>query len=589
LSSLFHPKNISTGVYYVEYDIEFVDVSFTYEGAETPAIENIHLKVRPGEVVLITGPSGAGKTTLCSCLNGLVPQFHNGVLKGQVLVKGKDTKKTRVGVLSSLVGLVFQDPESQLISPTVADEIAFGPENLAVPHDEIVERVEESLEIARLKGFEEREPYNLSGGEQQACAIAAIFAMYPEIYVMDEPTSNLDPLGTQHVLSMIVKVAKERGKTLLIAEHKLEEVLPLVDRVVIMDRGQIVRDDTVEGALSKGDIEHVFIRPPLVRLAEKLQLEAQPLIAEQFYPALTQRYKLNGLTVDERPTAEKKDKGEPVIEIRGLRHSYDGINAALNGVDLTIYRGELLSILGRNGSGKTTLVKHVNGLLKPVEGSVIVLGQDTAQITTAQLAKKVGFCFQNPNHQMITFVVKDELALGPKSLGLDQEEIGRRSLEALEFVGMAGQMEADVMALGKGQKQRLALASVLTMKPEILIIDEPTTGQDPQMTEDIFEIIRRLNEEGTTVLVITHKFDYAAAYTERAVILANGEIVYDGPMGPALTDEELLRANSLAQPQVTKLAAKLAVQNVPGDIVTLDQMYDVLSKLIVGGQDGHYI
>ena len=573
----------------MEHDIEFADVSFTYEGAKTPAIENINLKVRTGEVVLITGPSGAGKTTLCSCLNGLVPQFHNGVLKGQVLVKGKDTKKTRVGVLSSLVGLVFQDPESQLISPTVADEIAFGPENLAVPHDEIIKRVEESLEIARLKGFEEREPHNLSGGEQQACAIAAIFAMYPEIYVMDEPTSNLDPLGTQHVLSMIVKVAKERGKTLLIAEHKLEEILPLVDRVVIMDRGQIVRDDTVEGALSKGDIEHVFTRPSLVRLAEKLQLEAQPLIAEQFYPALTQKYKLNGLTVDERPMAEKKDKGDPIIEIRGLRHSYDGINAALNGVDLTIYQGELLSILGRNGSGKTTLVKHINGLLKPVEGSVIVLGQDTTQTTTAQLAKNVGFCFQNPNHQMITFVVKDELALGPKSLGLDQEEIERRSLQALEFVGMAGQMEADVMALGKGQKQRLALASVLTMKPEILIIDEPTTGQDPQMTEDIFEIIRRLNEEGTTVLVITHKFDYAAAYTERAVILANGRIVYDGLMGPALTDEELLRTNSLAQPQVTKLAAKLAAQNVPGDIITLDQMYDVLSKLIAGGQDGHHI
>jgi energy-coupling factor transporter ATP-binding protein EcfA2 len=573
----------------VEYDIEFIDVSFTYEGAKTPALENINLKVQPGEVVLLTGPSGAGKTTLCSCLNGLIPHFHNGVLKGQVLVKGRDTKKTRVGVLSSLVGLVFQDPESQLISPTVADEIAFGPENLAVPRDEIIKRVEEALEVARLEGFEEREPHNLSGGEQQACAIAAIFAMYPEIYVMDEPTSNLDPLGTQHILSIIVKVAKERGKTLLIAEHKLEEILPMVDRVVIMDRGRIVRDDTVEGTLSKGDIEHVFVRPPLVRLAGRLQLDVQPLTAEQFYPALTQRYKLNGLPMGERPMAEKKGKSEPVIEIKGLCHSYDGVNAALNGVDLTIYRGELVSILGRNGSGKTTLVKHINGLLKPAAGGVVVLGQDTTQTTTAQLAKKVGLCFQNPNHQMITFVVKDELALGPKSLGLDKEEIECRSLEALDFVGMAGQMEADVIALGKGQKQRLALASVLTMKPEVLIIDEPTTGQDPQMTEDIFEIIRKLNEEGTTVLVITHKFDYAAAYTERAVILADGNIVYDGPMGPALIDEELLRENSLAQPQVTKLAAKLAAQNVPGDIVTMDQMYDVLSRLIAGGQHGHYI
>jgi energy-coupling factor transport system ATP-binding protein len=575
----------------VEYDIEFIDVSFTYEGAESPAIENIDLKVRPGEVVLLTGPSGAGKTTLCSCLNGLVPHFHTGTLKGQVLVQGRDTRKTRVGVLSSLVGLVFQDPESQLISPTVADEIAFGPENLAVPRDEIVERVREGLRIARLQGFEGREPHNLSGGEQQACAIAAIFAMYPEIYVMDEPTSNLDPLGTQHVLSMIVKVAKERGKTLLIAEHKLEEVLPLVDRVVIMDQGQIVRDDTVEGTLGRGDIPHVFAKPSLVRLAERLELDAQPLSAEQFYTALTEKHRLNGLALgtDEWATAEREEPGEPVIEIRGLRHSYDGVDAALNGVDLTIHRGDLVSILGRNGSGKTTLVKHINGLLKPDEGSVVVLGQDTTQTTTAQLAREVGFCFQNPNHQMITFVVKDELALGPKSLGLGKEEIERRSLEALEFVGMAGQMDADVVALGKGQKQRLALASVLTMKPQVLIIDEPTTGQDPQMTDDIFQIIRRLNEEGTTVLVITHKFDYAAAYTRRAVILANGNVIYDGPMGPALMDEDLLRENSLAQPQITRLAARLGDQNVPGDIVTVERMVDVLSTLIAGEQNGRHI
>ena len=567
----------------MEYDIEFIDVSFTYEGAKTPAIEDINLKVSPGEVILFTGPSGAGKTTLCSCLNGLVPHFHNGTLKGQVLVKGKDTKKTRVGVLSSLVGLVFQDPESQLISPTVADEIAFGPENLAVPRDEIVERVARGLEIARLQGYEEREPHTLSGGEQQACAIAAIFAMYPDIYVMDEPTSNLDPLGTQHVLSTIVRVAQERGKTLLIVEHKLEEVLPLVDRVVIIDQGRIVQDDTVEGILSRQDIAQVFVRPPILRLANKLHLNTQPLTAKQFYSAFTQKYKLNGhlLSVDEHPTVDKKGS-EPVIEIKGLCHSYDGINAALNRVDLTFYRGELVSILGRNGSGKTTLVKHLNGLLKPDEGSVIVLGRDTVQTTTAQLAKNVGFCFQNPNHQMITFVVKNELALGPKSLGLEKEEIERRSLEALEFVGMSGQMEADVLALGKGQKQRLALASVLTMKPEILIIDEPTTGQDPQMTEDIFEIIRRLNEEGTTVLVITHKFDYAAAYTERAVILAGGNIIYDGPMGPVLADEQLLRENSLVQPQITQLAAKLAAYNVPGDVVTVDRMYDILSKLIAG-------
>ncbi len=564
------------------YDIEFIDVSFTYEAAKHPAIKNINLKIKPGEVVLLTGPSGSGKTTLCSCLNGLIPHFHHGKLEGNVLVQEMNTRNTRVGVLSSRVGLVFQDPESQLISPTVADEIAFGPENLAVPRDEILKRVEEGLEIARLKGFEEREPHNLSGGEQQACAIAAVCAMHPEIYVMDEPTSNLDPLGTQHVLSMIVDVAKKRGKTLLITEHKLEEILPLVDRVVVMHEGQIVRDDPLEEALRKDDIAQVFQRPPLVRLAEKLALDARPITATQFYTAFTEKHPLNGTAIQDQPEEETPNLGEPVIEIRDLHHFYGENHAALNGVDLTIRRGELVSILGKNGSGKTTLVKHINKLLDPHKGKVVVLGQDTRETTTAQLAQKVGFCFQNPNHQMITFVVKDELALGPKTLGLDKEEIERRSLEALEFVGLSGQMDADVLALGKGQKQRLALASVLTMRPEILIIDEPTTGQDPQMTQDIFEIIERLNEQGTTVLIITHKFGYAATYTRRAVILSEGKKIYDGPMGPILEDEALLRRNSLAQPQITKLAAQLKGHNVPGDIVTEEKMHAVLSSLIAG-------
>lgn len=568
----------------MEYDIEFRNVSFTYEGAKEPAIENINLKIRPGEVVLLTGPSGAGKTTLCSCLNGLIPHFHNGTLRGQVLVKGLDTKATRVGVLSSLVGLVFQDPESQLVCPTVVDEVAFGPENLGVPPDEIRRRVEQSLEIARLQGFENRAPHSLSGGEQQSCAIAAIFAMQPEIYVMDEPTSNLDPLGTQQVLSTIIRVAKERGKTLLIAEHKLEEILPLVDRVVVMDKGRIIRDDTVEGILSSGDIPYVFTRPPLVRLAEKLELDIRPLTVEDFYAALLQRYNLVKVNPGTNRAAQARniDKGEPVIQIQDLCYSYDGLHPALHNINLTIYRGELVSILGRNGSGKTTLVKHINGLLKPTQGRVVVLGQDTRQTTTAQLAKRVGFCFQNPNHQLITFIVKDELALGPKTLGLDREEIERRSLEALQLVGMDGYMEADVTALGKGQKQRLALASVLTMKPEILVFDEPTTGQDPQMAEDIFRIIQKLNRQGTTVLIITHKFDYAAAYTERAVILSNGSIVYDGSMAKLVENEKLLTENSLVQPPLANLAARLATYGVPGDIVTVEKMYATLRQLVGG-------
>ncbi len=565
------------------FDIEFKNVTFTYEGTDRPALNNVSLAVSPGEIILITGPAGSGKTTLCSCIIGLVPHFHEGKLSGDVLVRGYNTRRSRVGGLASLVGMVFQDPESQLVTNSVADEVAFGPENLGVSREEINQRVEMALKATRLQGYDEREPHTLSGGEQQACVIASVYAMHPEIYVMDEPLANLDPEGKAQVLRVVVDLAKQRGKTLILVEHSLDEVLPLVERVIVLDKGQIVRDGPVERVLAEGDIPFVFTRPPVVRLGEKYGLNPLPLSSGQFYESLRAHYSLKEI----EPTAPPyfaAPHGDPIIRVDDIVFSYknDTIQQrnALQNVSLTVHAGEFVAVLGRNGSGKTTLIRHIIGLLQPDAGKVFVLGRDVALTPTHELARHVGFCFQNPNHQIVSFNVRDEIIFGLKAHGIAPSEFNARIHEALEFVNMLDFMNAEVFNLGKGQKQRLALASVLALRPEILIVDEPTTGQDPHMAREIFEIINRLNEAGTTILIISHHIEFAAAYARRALVLREGRVRYDGPIRRLLMDEDLMKDSALEMPETTRLAALLSRHGVPPWLVTMEELDDAIGQLV---------
>jgi energy-coupling factor transport system ATP-binding protein len=561
------------------YPIEFKNVSFSYSGSQTLALSEINLTIAPGEIVLITGPAGSGKTTLCSCINGLIPHFHEGQLSGEVTIGPFNTRKARVGGLASLVGMVFQDPESQLVTNSVLDEVAFGPENLGISREEINLRVQSALEATRLTGYEEREPHNLSGGEQQACVIAATYAMHPEIYVMDEPLANLDPAGRAYILNLVVQVARQRGKTLVIVEHALEETLPLVERIIIMDKGRIVRDGPTQEVLAQGDIPHVFKRPDVMRLSDHYQLTDMSLTPGQFHQALRQKYSLHSLAQKTLQNGHVRD-GEALIEFKNVSFSYTQEKEALHDVNLSIKSGEMVAILGRNGSGKTTLVRHIIGLQQPSQGSVHVTGQDVAVTPTHILARDVGFCFQNPNHQIVSFTVKDEMTFGLKTHNVAPSEFDSRIREALEIVDLSDKIDWEVFDLGKGQKQRLALASVLTLKPKILVIDEPTTGQDPEMIDEIFAIIKKLNELGTTILLITHRIDYAALFTKRAVVLQYGRISYDGPIRQLLLDHELMRSNSLDLPELTKLAVELSDLGVPGWAVGYDEMKSFLDQIV---------
>lgn len=564
----------------MDYDINFQSVSFRYAGAEKYALRDIDLKIHSGEIILVTGPAGSGKTTFCSCINGLIPHYHEGELTGQVIVRSYNTQRARIGGLASLVGMVFQDPESQLVSSSVIDEVAFGPENLGVSRAEINQRVAEALIATRLSGFEDREPHNLSGGEQQACVIAATYSMHPEIYVMDEPLANLDPEGRIQVLQVLVDVAKQRKKTLVIVEHSLEEVLPLVDRVIILDQGRVVRDGTVDQVLAAGDILRVFTRPGIVRLADKFGLSLETFTAEKFYTDLNAHFPLGVIDFGNQSSPVATTSSDPIIEIQNVHYSYKGDNTALKGVNLTIRQGELVAILGRNGSGKTTLVRHIIGLLQPAKGRVLVAGRDVASTPTYELTQEIGFCFQNPNHQFVSFKVRDEMTFGLKAHNIDPAEFDERVHRALELVDMLDFANAEIFDLGKGQKQRLALASVLTLNPKILIIDEPTTGQDPQMIREIFDVIKHLNDLGTTVLMITHRVDYAAAYARRAVVLKRGEISFDGPVLDLISNLEIMQANALDLPDITKLALQLGKHGVPPSTIKYEQLEQCIQQLV---------
>ncbi len=563
----------------MEHHIRFDNVSFTYVGSHTPALKDINLEIKTGEIVLISGPAGSGKTTLCSCINGLIPHFHEGELHGDVTVGPYNTRNVRVGGLASLVGMVFQDPESQLVTNSVADEVAFGPENLGIAREEIHLRVAEALKATRMSGYEEREPHSLSGGEQQACVIAATYAMQPEIYVMDEPLANLDPSGRAQVLDLVVNMARQRGKTLIIVEHALEEIILLVSRIIIMDQGKIVRDGSVEEVLAAGDIKSVFMRPPIVRLAEEISLKTFPLHPEKLVQQIHNQFKpvqLKTRIEKERSNGHK----ETLIELQNVTYCYEKGMNALYDVSLTISSGEFIALMGRNGSGKTTLVSHLIALLQPEKGKVIVAGNDTSTTPTHILARDVGFCFQNPNHQIVSFNVKDEMTFGLKAHNVDPAEYEDRIREALEIVNMQGYLDAEIFDLGKGQKQRIALASVLTLKPRILVVDEPTTGQDPEMSLDIFEIIKKLNRAGTTVIAITHNVDLAALYARRAVVLNRGRVSFDGDIQDLLLDEDLMRANSLELPHITKLAKSLSNYGIPPNTVRYDEMKEFLREIL---------
>jgi energy-coupling factor transport system ATP-binding protein len=577
----------------MDYSIVLENVSYTYSQNLEPALKNINLRVAEAERVMVTGPSGSGKTTLCRCLNGLIPHYFRGKLEGKVTISGIDARSSTIAGLSHKVGLLFQDPSSQLVCPTVTEEVAFGPENYGVPPPEIRLRVQDSLRSVRLERYGERNPHSLSGGEQQSCSLAAVMAMRPEIYVLDEPTSNLDPIGSSQVLNLLANMSRQGRATMLVVEHKMEELLPMVDRLVVMNHGEIVLEGKPRDLMNDVEtMEKIGLNPPQVSLLISMLKAKHPSLARTLDSPITLEEAIDifskllepGKSLREQFTSPHAETTDAVISVRGLTHVYPNGTRALNGVDLDIHRGEFVALLGQNGSGKTTLVKHFDGLLRPTAGTVNVFGMDGATTSIPELSKKVGYCFQNPDHQICCETVQKELEFGPTNLKVSAAAIQRRVDEVAKAVGLESVLSKNPFSLSKGERQRVAVASLLTMECEVLIVDEPTTGQDYKMSHEMMDFYRKLNEEdGRTIIVITHDMKISAEYAHRVIVLKEGRVLLDGPPRDVFSRSDILRTTYLNPPQITRLAQALSKFGVPDDILTVPEMSNVMGHLLGGG------
>jgi energy-coupling factor transport system ATP-binding protein len=565
--------------------VRIENLTWTYEGAEKPALKGINLTIQPGEVVLIAGPNGSGRTTLCRLLNGLIPHFFDGKMTGNVFINGINTREATIGHLSQISGLVFDDPLSQLVSPTVFDEIAFGPENLGVPPDEIRKRITESLEFVRLVGYEERAPYTLSGGEQQSLCIASIIAMRPQIYVLDEPTSNLDPIGTEQVFRVIARLAQEEKKTLIIVSHNTEELVTLVSRIIVINDGQVALDGDPRSVFAKAEylLKTRIAIPQVTELFEKLKhlpkfrVSTLPITLDEAYAKLRELgFENSAETTPRAEDYEDAKSDELLVEADHVGFSYAESQAkALDDVNLKVRKGDFLAVIGQNGSGKTTLVKNIVALLKPTEGVLRVGGLDVRKVKTWQLADKVGIVFQNPDIQLFSESVVKELAFGTKAMGFTPERANERMSYVAERFGLKDLMNESPGEVDKGTRQKIAIAAVVVLDPQTLIIDEPTTGQDPDSARQIMNIASQMNKEGKTIIMITHSMPLVAEYAKKAMVLSDGHVLFQGLVKNVYQETEMLKKASLKPPQIIQLAHLL---KIPQRILSVDDMYSYLVK-----------
>ena len=527
------------------------------------------------EFIAIMGQTGAGKSTLCRRLNGLIPAFVKGELTGELRIDGRIVGHGEVYTTARDVGLVFQDFEAQLFSTNVELEVAFALENFATPRAEMVVSVREALARVGLSGFEARDPSTLSGGEKQRLAIASVLAGRPKIVVMDEPTTDLDPIGKREVFELAQALRKEL-EGIIMVEHETEHVL-LADRLLFMKDGRIVRDGSPRDLLADPDaVEALGIRPlQTTVLLKKLGLPTGALTISDTVALIKQA----GWRVKAHPEATgvplppaETPVPDPVIEVNLLTYRYDTGILAVDAVSLTIQRGEFVAIVGQNGCGKTTLVKQFNGLSLPTTGTVTVLGKDTRSWRLSDLGRKVGYVFQNPDHQIFANTIGEEVAFGPRNYGFSEEEIRRQVENALRIVGLGGRESHDPFGLTKGERQQLAVASVLATAPEILILDEPTTGLDYTGQRAILDLVRQLNASGTTVVMITHSMWVVAEYASRCVLMNKGRVVMDTGIPDCFADQDLLETLSLEAPEAVRLGQKLGIvaRHVDGIVTRLE-------------------
>jgi energy-coupling factor transporter ATP-binding protein EcfA2 len=572
----------------VPLDIIVQDLRYAYPpltpGADPVAVlRGINFQVARGEFVALLGRVGAGKTTLCMALNGLVPHATGGVFRGEVAVVGLNTKEHSVADMARFVGLVFQDPESQLVQMRVEDEVAFGPENLGVLPAEIERRMTWALQAVGLSSYRDRSPLLLSGGEMQRVAIASMLAMHPQVLVLDEPTASLDPAGKAAVFKVLAELRREHNITIFMATQELERIARFADRVLVLHEGQIALDGSpAEVFQNASRLQDLGIGvPQLVELSHTLKQRtgynysfAGMAEAHKQLRRHARKVRMRKSRVPAAPPPPRSVNplaGRSQIVVEDLSYTYGNGTTALSNVNLRLAPGDFVTLLGPNGSGKTTLARHFDGLLKPTGGRVLVERQDTRTTRVAALARLVGYVFQNPDHQIFAPTVREEIAFGPRMLELPPAIVEQRVAEVMNRFGLTPYAALPPAVLGFGQRRQIALAAVIATQPKVLILDEPTGGLDWSSRQELMEAVVTFNKLGRTVVLITHDMRLVAEYANRAVVLLGGQIVFDGTPRALFARPEILRRTGLTLPPVTRLAERLSAEGmVPGVLTTAE-------------------
>lgn len=557
---------------------------FRYPGAPSPALEGIDLTIAPGEFVLVVGPGGSGKTTLCYCLTGVIPKSVHGHFDGAVAVAGQDLASLPLPRISPMLGMVQQSPENQLFNVTAGEDVAFGPENLQLPLSEIEARVREALQFTGTAHLAGRFSHLLSGGESQRVVLASVLALGAGIYVFDQPAAELDPAGRREIYENIARLNRDAGKTIILVEDRLSDVVPHATRILLLHEGRIVRDLPSERFFTRRDLGTYGVRiPDTIALYHHLADAGLPVsgfpltvseAVEGLRPLLA-AYSPAAASESEAPDDDPRSAtvvgaplgGDPpgtstaptVIEVAGLFHRYQAGVEALRGMDLTVGQGEFLAIVGENGAGKTTLAKHLVGLLRPTRGIVRIMGHDISRLPVHRISHWIGFLFQDPDWQIFNNSCLEEVAYGLKLRHDDPARIRQTAMEALERVGLSDLSDVHPYTLSRGQRQRLAAASILAIRPPMLVVDEPTTGLDYRESLAMMAVLEEYRRAGGTVLIITHDMEMATRFARRIVVMAGGRIAYDLPADRIQEHYDALAGSAIVLPDIARIARALAL------------------------------
>ena len=545
--------------------ISFKNFSFKYNNVVDKTLKNIDLTINKGEKVLIVGPSGSGKSTLSHCINGLIPFSYNGEIEGELIIDNIKPYEESLSDVSKKVGTILQDQDSQFIGLSVGEDVAFNFENNAMPLNEMKVKVIDALELVNMVDFINHSPYELSGGQKQRVSLAGVLGSDAEVLLFDEPLANLDPASGKEIMQLINDIHEKTNKTIIIVEHRIEDVLEQpFDKVIVVNKGEVQGFGTPDEILKSDLLKNNGLREPLYLEAMKLagcDISQSENLKDLSNIDEKNKEVLKNWFNNETSNKDSIIKEEKILEVKNLAFSYDGIKNTINDVSFHLNKGEILAVLGNNGAGKSTLCRLITGILKPQKGSIFLNNQCIDSWSIKQKGSAIGYVMQNPNQMISQHMIKDEIALGLKCRNYSKEEIDKKVEEVLKICGLYPYRNWPVSALSYGQKKRVTIASILAINPQVIILDEPTAGQDYKHYTEFMEFIKELSAQGISIILITHDMQLTLEYCHRAVVLSGGEKIADDKPSNILTDENIIKKANLKETSLSTLAKSIGIAN----------------------------